>query len=375
MTALTVGIMSMQRIHNYGSSLQAYGLRRLVESVAPQSAVTFLDFRPGQPLVAAPDEHRDPLQRNLAKLREYNMPEAPVIDRLRFFNHKRSYGRNHFTKLGISPSHDWNHPVDVQIIGSDEVFNCVQANRNVGYSRDLFGHQSQANKLVTYAASFGNTTMQKVRSVGIERELREDLDRFEHLSVRDRHSQAMIEHLTGRSPDLHVDPALAYPFMTDEEQVPEATAREPYIIVYGYSGRLNREENRQLRAYANARGARILSFGGLQECADKFIDCDPFQLLAYFRGALGVVTDTYHGTIFSIINRKPFCSIVRPSRGHHYGNEEKLGDLLRSFGMTDRMGGKDFCNLLDETPDYASVDSILTRERARTCAYLTKVLT
>ncbi len=47
----TVGIMSMQRIHNYGSTLQAYSLRRLIKEAVPESRVSFVDYRPGDVLV------------------------------------------------------------------------------------------------------------------------------------------------------------------------------------------------------------------------------------------------------------------------------------------------------------------------------------
>ena len=47
----TVGIMSMQRIFNYGSSLQAYSLKRLIEATRPDAEVRFLDYVPGDVLV------------------------------------------------------------------------------------------------------------------------------------------------------------------------------------------------------------------------------------------------------------------------------------------------------------------------------------
>lgn len=376
-TARSVGIMTMHRIRNYGSTLQAYGLRRLVESVAPEATVSFLDFRPGP--VLAPDAHRPTsgLGRSLAKVREYARTKAPLSDRARFLNHKRMYGRRYFPLVGIpsQPLHDLR--VDVEIIGSDEVFNCVQGNSNVGYSRDLFGHGSPAAKVVTYAASFGNTTAAKIASAGIADHVSADLRRLAHLSVRDEHSRNLVESLTGRSPEVHVDPALAYPFMSLERRIPRHRLHaDPYLIVYGYSGRLTAGENAQIRAYADRRGASILAFGGVQECADRFIDCSPFELLAYFRDALGIITDTFHGSIFSIINKKPFGTIVRRSSGNGYGNEEKLDHLLRLFGLDERRmdGAGKLHELLDADVDASRVDEVLTRERDRTRAYLSKVV-
>ena len=49
-----VGIMSMQRILNYGSSLQAYGLSRLLSDLDESVDVSFVDYVPGAVLVEDP---------------------------------------------------------------------------------------------------------------------------------------------------------------------------------------------------------------------------------------------------------------------------------------------------------------------------------
>ena len=165
-----VGIMSMQRIYNYGSSLQGYGLRRLIEGLDDDVQVSFVDYEPGEILVKDHGGASVPTSRvgrALSKVREYNQVDAKLSDRLRFMNHKRTYGARNFPALGITAQPNRDLDLDVQVIGSDEVFNCVQANTNVGYSRDLFGHDSPARKVISYAGSFGNTTLEKLESFGI----------------------------------------------------------------------------------------------------------------------------------------------------------------------------------------------------------------
>lgn len=377
-TGKRVAIMSMQRIYNYGSSLQAYALRRLIETSGSAAEVSFVDYRPGAVLVAddvsVSPVPADPLRRSWAKLREYGQVDASLVDRLRFVNHKRHYARAYFPALGI-PAHRQGptEDLDVQVIGSDEVFNCVQSNTRVGFSRDLFGHGSQARRLVSYAASFGNTTISKIDAHGIRKVLQEDLSRFDALSLRDDNSAAIVEELTGRPAQVHVDPAIAFDFPRLEPRIPVARLHpRPYLLVYGYSGRLTAEENAVLRRLANRRGADILSFGGLQPCADKFVDCHPFELLAYFRDAEAVVTDTFHGTIFSLINHRPFGTIVRRSLGEGYGNEEKLTDLLRRFGLESRRieGLADVERVLEQPIDAAIVERTVAKERARSRSFV-----
>lgn len=370
---MSIGIMSMQRILNYGSTLQAYSLRRMIEAVDPDIEVSFLDYLPGPVLIEQTGAPRTKFGRTAAKVREYAGGHGSIADKLRFFGHKRSYAGRFFPLVGITPQPNRDLAVDVQVIGSDEVFNCVQSNTNVGYSRDLFGHATPARRLISYAASFGNTTLEKIDDAGIRSDLTDDLGRFDHISVRDRNSREIVEALTGRTPSVNVDPVLAYDIMALEPRIPQRRlVDQPYIIVYGYSGRLDAEENAALRRYADSIGALILTFGGVQGCADRFVDCSPFELLAYFRDAEAVVTDTFHGTIFSIINDVPFATIIRRSVAHGYGNEEKLGYLLETLGLSSRRldSVSDVARILAEPIDTQAVGAALERERRRSAEYL-----
>lgn len=376
----SVGIMSMQRIFNYGSSLQAFALRRLLEEIAPRAGVSFVDYRPGPPLVAlSPPESaaRSQLGRIVSKVREYNNVQTTGKNKVRFFNHKRTYARKYFPLIGIPEEPDWNLDLDLQVIGSDEVFNCVQSNPNVGYARDLFGHESPARQIISYAGSFGNTTLEKIEGAGIREEVADDLRRFAAISVRDQNSAEVVHALVGERPQIHLDPTLVYDFSGSTPIVPAARQYPgTYVIVYGYSGRFGPSENASIRRYAEGIGARVLSFGGLQSSADEFIDCDPFTLLAYFRDASAVITDTFHGTIFSIINEVPFVTTVRKSAGHAYGNEEKLSYLLRVLGLGDRAlrDGESLATLLSQPIDWASVQRIRGEEQKRTRDFLSRAI-
>lgn len=365
----------MQRIYNYGSSLQGYALRKLVGESTNDALVHYLDYTPGPPLVKSPDIKRNGgghLRRTFDKVSEYSKTEARILDKIRFFNHKRHYASKYFPLIGISaaPRHETN--IDLQIIGSDEVFNCVQNNTNVGYTRDLFGHEAKAKKLISYAASFGNTTLEKIDAYKIRKELEEDFLKFDAISVRDINSQEIVGQLIGERPVIHLDPTLVYPLMQDSN-IPGARQRRfKYIIAYGYSGRFSEVENHAIRQYANHIGAKVLAFGGLQSSADEFIDCDPFTLLAYFRDAEAVITDTFHGTIFAIINEVPFATIIRKSHGAGYGNSEKLGYLLSSMNLEGRAlnDPSTLTELMQEAVDFSPVRVLREQQRARTLSYL-----
>jgi hypothetical protein len=375
----SVGIMSMQRIRNYGSSLQAYGLRRLLESTGGRTQVSFVDYRPGRVLVAEeqPATEREVRSRTRARLSKLSGFRDDPRAATKYLYHRKTYERRFFPLIGLPREPSYGGNFDLLVIGSDEVFNCMQSARDVGYSPDLFGYGSHADRIISYAASFGNTTLDRLRESGVEHEIRDGLRRFERISVRDENSAAIVEYLIGHRPDIHLDPVLMFDFSTLEPRVPKSTRIPyPYVLVYGYSDRFSGSENAAVVQYAKSIDARIVCIGGMQGCCDKYVDCDPFELLAYFRDAQAVVTDTFHGAIFAIINERPFAAIVRESVGSSYGNEEKLGFLLSDLGLHEsRVGSSDQIQEVLERPiDYQPVGTRLEHERSRTSEYLAKAV-
>lgn len=357
----------MQRIFNYGSFLQAYGLKSILGELG--CSVEFVDYHPGKCLISM--EGGQGLSRKVSKGLEVFKYRAPLKEKLRFIKYKKNYAANYFSHLGIGDTLNYTSAVDLLVIGSDEVFNCVQNNPNVGFSPELFGVGNQAKRAISYAASFGNTTLAKLEKYGVSEEVGKWLNALDAVSVRDANSGSVVEGLTSRSPLYHLDPALAYDYMGSCKQIPATVPESNYMILYGYSGRFSRDECEAVRAYADAHDLKVFCIGGVQDCCDRFIDCSPFEVLAYFKNAKAVVTDTFHGTIFSVITHRQFATIVRSSG---YGNAEKLPDLLQRLGLNDRIltSMTNLGTMLKAPIDYDPVDSFITGERKRTYDYLRK---
>ena len=259
------------------------------------------------------------------------------------------------------------------VIGSDEVFNCVQDNPNVGFTSELFGVGQTAQKTISYAASFGNTTLEKLEKYHVKKQVAEWLTALDAISVRDRNSGNIIENLTGSKPDYHLDPVLMYDYIGKCKKIPANVPEKKYLLLYGYSGRFTLEECHAIRTYADQRNLKILCIGGVQHCCDKFIDCNPFEVIAYFQHADCVITDTFHGTILSVITHRNFVSVVRNSG---YGNSEKLTDLLHRLSLSDRIlpSFSQIESCLKKSIDYQTTNNIIVEERQRTRKYLSQFI-
>ena len=365
-----VGIMSMQRIANYGSFLQAYALKQLIEKLG--HTVEFVDYHVGPPIVRDHTDDSNKYIRKIKKGLETFQYKAPLTHKLSFIRYKQSFAKKYLPVLGVTDAMNYNPPLDCMVIGSDEVFNCIQKNSNVGYSLELFGKNNRAKRLISYAASFGNTTLGKLERYGKRDEIGALLKNFDAISVRDANSGRIVEELTGKEPVYHLDPVLMYDYMHECDKIPKLQPTEKYLILYAYAGRISDEEADWIAKYAKAKKLKVYAIGGIQKCADRFIDCSPFEVLAYFRNAEEVITDTFHGSIFSVITHRRFTTLVRKSVGNKYGNEEKLADLLKRLGLEDRatMDIRDVEEMNKRKIDYKPLDAFLESQRKASTSYL-----
>lgn len=363
-----IGIMSMQRIKNYGSFLQAFALKSMIEELGHN--VEFVDYHIEEPIIKDGNKEKGIIAKGIDAL----SGKAKLIHKLQYIKHKKDFNR-YLSLLNIDNKYNYNPKLDALVIGSDEVFNIIQSNKNVGYSLELFGLNNNAKKVITYAASFGNTTIDKINKYKKTKEIKELLKKMESISVRDNNSFNIVKELTKKEPVINLDPVLIYDYMKSN-LVPKINVKEKYMILYAYNGRISNEEAKAIKELAKEKGVKVYSIGGSQPYVDRFINCSPFEVLAYFKNAEYIVTDTFHGSIFSIINNKPFVTLVRKSKGNSYGNEEKLTYLLGKLALKDRISYEinNIKKILEETINYKETNRIIEKERKKTIDYLSKNL-
>ena len=370
----------MHRVYNYGSFLQAYALKKIIESLGHE--VVFVDYKVDRPLIRSKRElinyYKGVLNKYIFKAIDNNaiaIKTKILPPDLRYAAKSHyAYQTSYWKFLGLDDERHYQTNVDLLVIGSDEVFNCLQRNVNVGYSRELFGANSQAKKIITYAASFGNTTEQGLRDAGIWELVKKDFSRFSAISVRDNNSLDISHKLTGRDDIIeNFDPVLIHDF--SELQIEEFDLTD-YIIVYAYRGRLTDEEINVIKQFADMKRKKIVCIGGYHSFCDIYIQDSPLEIFKYFKNADYVITDTFHGTIFSVINHANVGVFVRDGHGKTYGNSEKLVDLLRKLGLENRVikSLDSMGKVLEKKIDYEKVDSIIKSERVKTIEYLNKQL-
>ena len=353
---MNVGILSMQKICNYGSFLQALSLKLQFEARGHE--VYFIDILPGEQIVSSEATVHAGY---LSKFDKY------FFKRIENFFLARKMTKIHThdyeTYLQTGKTLPQGERFDLVVIGSDEVFNATEPSP-WGFSPQLFGKVDRTKRVVTYAASCGHTTFEKARQCGITDTLQEAMQNLEQISVRDENTAEFVRKILGKEPALHVDPVLISSF---GRFIPEPKVRKPYLLVYAYSNRIHDEkEIAAIKAYARSHKLDVVCVGMQQRWCKYNIPASGFELLSYVKGAACVVTDTFHGTVFSIKYNKKFVSLIRDS------NRNKLGGLLRQFGLMARSVDdlSEFESTLDTPIDYEEINSKIENEQQKAYSYL-----
>ena len=97
------------------------------------------------------------------------------------------------------------------------------------------------------------------------------------------------------------------------------------------------------------------------------IDISPEEWLGFIKNADVVFTDSFHGSVFSVIYKKQFYAYISPSSNRG----SRITDLLYLFQLNDRL-----ITNLDNVPnnmiDYINVDRILCEEREKSVSFIKK---
>lgn len=309
----SVGVLTFHRCINYGSYWQA---RCLVEGLRSHGREAHLL------------DHDCP-EVNLAEWRcslQPNLPQRSSRSELQAYKRKARRFFDAWDHLPRSDPFPLEQPeaagtYDAVVVGSDEVWNF----RHPWYRAKpiFFGAGLRTDRLVSYAASFGNHDA----ADGVHPEWSERLRRFDAISVRDANSRSLVHGATGLDPQLVLDPCLQWPEIARAEPM---DADQPYAIIYGHG--LPYWLVEQVRRWADGTGTRLVSLGYANDWADEQrIEEGPLEFARWMAGASAVVTNFFHGCVFALLNGKPFVASPSDYRFN------KIRDLTAKLEAADRV--------------------------------------
>ncbi|MGB4649321.1 MAG: polysaccharide pyruvyl transferase family protein [Acetivibrionales bacterium] len=422
---MKAGILTFHYAHHYGAQLQAYALMQAIRLLGVDCEIINYvrkDNIEGSSIFRKGLSPRSVLS-NIDTLLNYSSFKKRH-DRFNDFVSsemklsEKFYGS--YEELREDP------PVyDVYVCGSDQIWNPLIFSEKT-YDPAFFADFAKNGRRVAYAPSFGISSIPEDK----RDELAGYLEKFDCLSSREKQGEIIIREIAGREAVTVLDPTLlltaqqwsrlaaaadkisGFPVVGSVCEKPGRPQPDPgadqpkqyddqrkaddgYILCYFIT------DARKYAGYVGAvtekYGLPVVSLCGsrrvVPQTKHKILDCGPREFLALFSGASVVCTDSFHGTVFSLIFEKEFWSFAASGEPSKAGGSRQY-NILDAAGLLSRLysvsaGVDGFRNLLSgqtghigcqgsgdyQGPaDYRRVREKLQEKRDESLSYLKKAL-
>lgn len=352
-----IGIITHYGVHNHGAQLQLFALINVLQNNGYEA--TALRFE------------KDYRYMNAEANSKYSISLKSIPFYLKYlfskglkktlFNIRKKIIFDKFRKknkiLGELYSKFIN---DLIIVGSDEVFSV-----ETGVTDAFWGNNAKCRNIISYAGSFGPTTLDEIKQKKLEDYISTSINNFSSIAVRDKNSKEIIETLSSKNAQLTCDPVILYGY-ENEIKVQKRKIKEDYILLYSYDNNVNSESDISLVQHISKElELPVYSIGFYHKWCDKNINADPIELLGYFKNAKYIITDTFHGTVMSLITESNFATKL-------CGNSNKLFILLSEYNLQNRIfdNAEGCIDVLQREVNYEDVNRIICENRNNSKNYL-----
>ena len=246
---------------------------------------------------------------------------------------------------------------DYFIAGSDQIWNPTFPFN----SEREFLTFADDKKKIAYAASIGLEQL----PCEYEEKYRNNISTFKMVSVREDAAADIIEQQLGcERPYVVLDPTMLLSRKEWKRLIRnKAIVTKKYIVKY-FLGIRNEDFELYIDQYANSIGAEVVDI----TCCDKIGPIEFLNLLYY---SDNVFTDSFHGSVFSILFHKPFIVFERPYEEGYGKMSSRLDTLLNTFCLKEQRVSS-IAECMEKNPewDYKSVDLILREKRKKSIEIL-----
>lgn len=356
---MKIGIVTQPLYNNYGGLLQNFALQQVLKrlghepktidfvgrtsftgyllSICKQLLISALKCRRPQvrPYVAIP-AFRNPIMADFVNNH---------IDRTRIVHS--------YTKEIINEEH-----FDAVITGSDQVWRPMY-NR---YIEDMFlKFVPSSVKKIAYAASFGvdnweYNDKQTDRCAKLAK-------RLDAICVREATGVELCKTHLDVNAEHVLDPTILAGAEVYGPLLKENTEEQDYLFAYILD--ITPEKQAYVESIAKSKGLKVII-----KSADKSATLSVEDWLSMIANSSMVVTDSFHGTVFSLLFHREFYSIVNVARGG-----TRFASLLSPLGLEHRMGDVSQLQSIEPSPiDWQQVDHILDKQRQDSINFLTNAL-
>lgn len=346
---MKIGIITICKVNNYGAELQAFATCKKLEQLGYDAEIIdytyykdwrYKDSRRSKPLLPM---NRKEMFVYWMKYRFINCLVDTVFPIFSAAIRKRKVNYNAFIRKGrfsrpyrsMDDLYEYCKPYDAYMVGSDQVWNPAASSSIEPY---FLTFAPPSARKVAYASSFGVTEME----LPLQTKLGNWLRGIDFIAVRESSGVDLVRRLAGREAQVVVDPTL---LLSKSEWAdfmkPYPGITPHYVLIYQLSESkaianlaLRIGQAHQIPVFRICKRA----FGIRRQTGITDIpDAGPEEFLSLIGNADYVVTNSFHGTAFSVNLNVPFYVIVSSWKK----NNSRMESLLDMTGLRHRMFGDD----------------------------------
>lgn len=363
---LKIALITIHWANSYGGMLQALASQKILSDYGEVSIIDYktTHLKKTMQLIRWGYTPRDFLRMGKDLFR--------LLPRYRLLHKFKSFIEKH---LHLTQQYNNHHDLDkaealydVFVCGSDQIWN---PNIIDGFDSAYFLAFIHNKKKLSYASSCGSYQFSKHE----ETVLIDYLSSFSNISVREKNTAQYLRNLIeGQKTTTVLDPTL----MLDKSkwlellEIKVKKNNKPYVFVYTLKkDEFVRNIVEKVSNHFNLEVIVIDQDPFLGFPSDKHIqDADPKEYLEWIAGASFVITNSFHGTAFSVNFEVPFISI-KPESGVN-----RIQDFLESVGLQERLilEKDNLDDIISSSVDFQSSNIKLEQLRASTRSYLNNAL-
>lgn len=254
---------------------------------------------------------------------------------------------------------------DIYITGSDQVWN---SKHNQGVDTIYYYENIQAPK-IAYASSFGQEQLGEKEYASVK----QLLSSYDHISVREESGKKIVEGM-----GFHAEHLLDPTFMLNKDEWQEYMSprriKEDYLLVYTPYNTVDKQAIFDAAyAIAEEKNLKVVTYSWDWR-KDKMADytiryANPGDFLSFMHYATYVITNSFHGTAFSVNLNKQF-SVFMPS-----AFSTRISSIIELCGLQNRMVLNTFSiKKALEVIDYTRVNGMLESERKKSIEFLKQAM-
>lgn len=255
-----------------------------------------------------------------------------------------------------------NPNIDYVVCGSDQIWNPEFAGRDY-----YFGTFAPPEKRIAFSASFGVSEISEEKKEFYKKHLSE----MKAISVREQAGVEIVKELTGRDATLLVDPTMMLSKKEWQEisKKPKFKVPEKYIFTY-FLGEVPEETRNFINKVAKEENMEIINLEA-KKPNNYWYRTGPSEFVWLIEHSSLALTDSFHGSVFSVINDVPFVVFDRVENIENMSS--RIDTLLSTLKLEDRRFGALVEEKLFEK-NYSHIPEILEREKKKAIDFLKKAM-